>query len=84
MNCREASEHIATDATRDGRWTLRLAVRFHLLLCRTCRAYASQLRALGVAGRRLSETPPPDSERMAHLEDAIFRETSGREPNRRS
>ncbi len=51
MSCRDATTALASDQ-RLG-WRERLALRFHLLLCRHCRQYARQLLAMGKAAREI-------------------------------
>jgi len=59
LTCREVSEH-ATDYM-EGALPVRrfLAVRWHLLLCRMCRAYLAQLRRTAslLRGRGLAGPP---------------------------
>ena len=53
LSCKEVSRSIASDELAGASWTRRLGVRFHLLMCRHCRRYEAQLRAIGVTARRL-------------------------------
>jgi len=61
LRCQKTSSLIASDAVHSARWTQRMAVTVHLLLCRHCRRYAKQLRALRTVGRELFSTPPRGS-----------------------
>ena len=52
-SCRETS-HLVSDALdRELRWPERLAMRLHLLICRSCRGCKRQLLFLRSAVRRL-------------------------------
>ena len=51
MTCRETSRLVAEDALDATRWQ-RLGMRLHLLMCRYCGRYRSQLWALGAAARK--------------------------------
>lgn len=64
MNCKDVSTLIS-EGDR-GSWTVsrRLAVSFHLLICRHCRAFARQIEALAAMARRLSgatASEPPET-----------------------
>ena len=59
LSCKEVARAVASGALDDA-WSRRLALRLHLLMCRHCRRYARQLRAIAVAARSLwreSEDP---------------------------
>lgn len=56
LKCREVSHLVGSDEVRAASLRTRLEVRLHLLMCRACRRYASQLLALGRAVRRRSST----------------------------
>lgn len=73
--CREVARAIATDALVSAPWPRRFAVRLHLLWCRHCRRYASQLRALGTAARALFARHEEDPERLARLREGILGRT---------
>ena len=51
LNCKEVARLIASDELADAVWANRALVRLHLLMCRHCRGYAAQLRAIGAAAR---------------------------------
>ncbi len=52
-NCKEVAGILASDGLDGAPWTRRLSVRFHLMMCRHCRRYAAQLRAIGAAAGRV-------------------------------
>ena len=51
LNCKEVSRLIASEELADAVWSDRALVRLHLLMCRHCKGYAAQLRAIGSAAR---------------------------------
>lgn len=53
LRCREVTHLIAADEFEEAGWWTRFAIRVHLLMCRNCREYAAQLRAIGSAARLL-------------------------------
>jgi hypothetical protein len=50
----------------------RFAVRFHLMLCRHCRAYARQIRAIGEAAFDVFGSAPVDPKALSQLKDRIM------------
>jgi predicted anti-sigma-YlaC factor YlaD len=69
---------MSTGALDGARWSVRLAVRLHLSMCRHCRAFRRQLEALAHAARTLSASReaelPKDFE--ARLAESVKRTTS--------
>ncbi len=53
MKCKELARLVASDGLAEATWSRRVAVRFHLLMCRHCRLYTAQMRDLGRAARSL-------------------------------
>ncbi len=62
MKCKELARLVASDGLAEATWSRRVAVRFHLLMCRHCRLYTAQMRDLGRAARSLfkGEDQGPD------------------------
>jgi hypothetical protein len=81
LDCKEVAGILASDGLEEAAWTRRLAVRFHLMMCRHCRRYAAQLRAIGVAASRIfgprGKTGDPDV--LRRLERTIL----GKQPDGR-
>ncbi len=84
MRCKELARLIASDGLAEATWSRRVAVRFHLLMCRHCRLYHAQMRDLGRAARSLfrREDKGPDLNRLKSsiLEQISEIETSSHEP----
>ena len=78
LKCKEVARLLASDELEGARLHRRLSVRAHLLMCRHCRRYAAQLRALGSAARDLWGTKEPDTEAIARLRGSILRDRPGR------
>jgi len=73
MTCQEVSRAIASDALVGAPLRRRFAVRMHLMLCRHCRRYALQIRAIGSGARRLFGGGDEPSETTERLRAAILR-----------
>jgi predicted anti-sigma-YlaC factor YlaD len=74
LSCREVTSLTASDRLAAAGFRQRLAVRVHLLMCRHCRRYARQLRAMARAARELArgtETTPGQAALEARLLEAI-------------
>jgi hypothetical protein len=53
-----------------------MAVRLHLLMCRSCARYVKELVAIGTAARRLSENQLEDEEQMETILRRVLAEES--------
>lgn len=81
LTCREVSQAVAADELeRAGLWK-RFGVRLHLLMCRRCRRYSLQLRAIGQTAREHFREAPSDHATIDRLRNAIHRadEIAGRD-----
>ncbi len=76
LRCNEATRILASDLLDDLAWGRRLALRVHLLMCRHCRRYARQLRAIGAAARRLWGEESVDPSTLERLERGILRDSA--------
>ncbi len=72
LNCKDVTRKIASDEFREAGWRERLVVRFHLFMCRHCRRYAAQLRAIGAAARELCRPLSQDPSTLERLERQIL------------
>ncbi len=80
LNCKDLTRKIASDELAEAGWRERLGVRLHLLLCRHCRRYKAQLRAIGAAARNLWGPRSQDPPTLERLERQILeRSLSGPE-----
>lgn len=78
MTCKEVSTLMSTGGLNDARWSVRVAVRLHLSMCRHCRAFKRQLEALASAARALSASVGAElAEHFeATLSESLNRKTS--------
>lgn len=53
LSCKELTRMIAADELAEAGFWQRLKARLHLLMCRHCRRYQAQIRALGRATREM-------------------------------
>ncbi len=74
LACKEVTRIVAAEELDEAGWKRRLAIRLHLLMCRHCRRYAAQLRAIGKAAHSILGTGPEDqdSDAIERLERAIL------------
>jgi hypothetical protein len=72
LSCRDVTQRISgDDGASDGLWT-RIQLRMHLLVCRHCRRYERQMRAITRAAHELSRQTAPASESIARLRNRIL------------
>ena len=74
LNCKEVARVIASDELADAVWLNRALVRLHLLMCRHCKCYAAQLRAIGAAARGRWDLGVGDREAFEKLQSSILEE----------
>lgn len=74
-SCRDVAGLIGSDELSEAGWRRRLSARLHLLMCRHCRRYAAQLRAVGTAARKLWAAEPEDPRTLEKLELSILERT---------
>ncbi len=71
-SCKEVARLIASEELADAGRSKRALVRIHLLMCRHCRRYAAQLRAIGAAAQDRWDTRPADRKALERLERSIL------------
>lgn len=67
LKCRDVPVEVSAALDGELPWRRRLALRFHVLLCRHCRRYLRQARSLARAWRN-REDPATDKEVAAVLD----------------
>jgi hypothetical protein len=75
LSCREVARTIASEELAGAAWGKRAAVRIHLFMCRYCRRYAAQLRAIGEAARSRWGAGSADPQTLQALERRILDRT---------
>ena len=71
-NCKEVVRLIASDELADAVWLDRALVRLHLMMCRHCKGYAAQLRAIGAAARDRFGSDVVDRASFEKLQSSIL------------
>ncbi len=76
LSCKELVRALASEELEEAGRRKRLAVKFHLVMCRHCRRYASQLKALRSTAKRLwgTEADAPDPDQIARLARKILKD----------
>ena len=74
LKCREIEKMIGTDELRAAGFIRRQTVRLHLMMCRHCRTYARQIRAIGDAARTRWMHAPIDPRQADRIFSRIFNE----------
>ena len=72
MNCKKIARLIASDELAEAVWSDRALVQLHLLMCRHCRGYAAQLRAIGAAARDRWDLGVTDRAAFEELQSLIL------------
>ena len=67
LNCRDVARSLASGGRRRS-----LAIRLHLLWCRHCRRYASQLELIGLASKIAMQPGPEELELKERLERTLL------------
>lgn len=82
--CEELTHWIASDELAEAKWSVRLSAWIHLLVCRRCRRYAVQIRAIGAAARRWLRGRSQDRREFARFEAKILDGCRGKLEDNRS
>ncbi|HXV14585.1 MAG TPA: zf-HC2 domain-containing protein [Candidatus Krumholzibacteria bacterium] len=84
MNCKDAARLLSEKRDRRLSWRARISLRLHMLACKMCKVYGSQLDTVGrvcrEAGLRAEHNCPgelPD-ERKQRIKDAMTRDPRDR------
>ena len=72
LNCKEVARALASGEQTDAVRRHSLAIRLHLLWCRHCRRYASQLDLMGRASKKAMQHGPEDLELKKRLQKALL------------
>jgi anti-sigma factor RsiW len=73
LKCREVEQKIGSGEIASAGFMERLAVNFHLMMCRHCRAYARQIRAIGAAAREVFGSSLEEPKALSELKDRIMK-----------
>ncbi len=72
LNCKEVARLIASEELADAVWLDRALVGLHLMMCRDCKGYAAQLRAIGAAARDRSNSDVTDRASFEKLQSSLL------------
>lgn len=70
--CREVTRTVASGSLGEASFLQRIGFRMHVMMCRHCRRYARQIRALGMAARELLTRPSGERESFERLRKALL------------
>ena len=77
QNCRDVAYLISSDGLEHAGWSTRLLTRLHLLYCKHCRQYATELAKLGSICRDAARADSVDPNTVEQLEGAIMDYATG-------
>ncbi len=77
LKCRELTRMIASDELPEAKWPVRTRGWLHLLMCRDCRRYRTQIRALAAGARRSWGPEAENSAGLDQLERRILERCLG-------
>jgi len=75
--CKEVAAIVASDEMGDLSWLKRLELRMHLMMCRLCRRYETQIRAIGNIYREMWQSRREDPATLERLESRILEDAFG-------
>ncbi len=76
LSCKEYATALSSGELEGAGLARRLAAAYHWAICKYCRAYTRQLRAIGRGARRLLRREPSDPEALARLERQLVERCS--------
>jgi len=74
LQCNEVTRLYASDAVRTAPLRTRIALRLHLMMCRSCRRYVRELRTIGRAVRSLGRDAAAGGERHEEMVRRVLSE----------
>ena len=80
LRCDEVTRLCASEDLRRAPLVKRIAVRIHLLMCRSCRRYVRELAVIGRAVRSLAGDEADQAERNEALLRRLLPDATGRDP----
>lgn len=77
LSCKQVATALSSGELEGAGPHHRLSIWFHLVICKYCRAYARQIRALGDATKRLLGSESTRSEELERLEERLVERCGG-------
>ncbi|WP_227718310.1 zf-HC2 domain-containing protein [Microbulbifer sp. Q7] len=62
MNCKQATQLLSLQQERPLSRREKFSLRFHLMLCKACRNFSTQMDSLRTISRRYAKGEPPASD----------------------
>ena len=72
LTCKDVARAVGRDDLRTGSWTTRLRLQLHLLMCRHCRRYVAQVRAIGEAARSVFRKQGDDTQALERIRERVL------------
>jgi hypothetical protein len=77
LSCQQVARMVSSGELEDAGWLRRLSARMHFLMCRHCRRYDAQIRAVGSMAQRGYGSESDDPEILQRLEGDILSRITG-------
>lgn len=71
LDCKQVATTLSSGEHETAGLGRRLSLWFHMAMCMNCRAYARQIRGLGVAARNLMRRRGANAESLSRLEEQL-------------
>ena len=72
LSCQQVARMVSSGDLEDAGWLRRLSARMHFLMCRHCRRYDAQIRAVGSMVQRGYGSGSDDPEALQRLEGELL------------
>ncbi|MCP4293820.1 MAG: hypothetical protein GY780_18475 [bacterium] len=77
LKCNQVTKIVATDDYRELGVLKKMEFKMHLLMCKHCQRYFSQLKSLGFEARRNAENHEAGTEQLQRMEKNIREQLDG-------
>ena len=77
LSCQQVARLVSSGVLEDAGVLRRLSARMHFLMCRHCRRYEAQIRAVGTMAHKVYGSAPDDPAALGRLEADILSRVPG-------
>jgi hypothetical protein len=77
LSCKQVTWMFSSGELEEATWLRRLSARMHFFLCRHCRRYESQIRAVGAIANKAYGSTPDDPATLHRLEGELLSRIPG-------
>lgn len=77
LSCKQVTWMVSSGELEEAAWLRRLSARMHFFLCRHCRRYKSQIRAVRAMAHKVLGSAPDDPAALRRLEADILSRVPG-------